>query len=49
MKTAWDKLTLMRFVQPGDDYALTPLRLLAGIAAFGLLLFGPHLLALGMA
>ena len=49
MKTAWNRLTLMRFVQPGDDYALTPLRLAAGIAAFGLLLFGPHLFALGAA
>lgn len=41
MKTIWNRITLMRHYEPGDDYEVTPLRLAAGFAVFGLLLFGP--------
>jgi len=45
MKTIWGRLTLMRYAEPGDDYELTPLRVAAGLALFGALLFGPNLAA----
>lgn len=45
MKTAWNYITLARHARPGEDFELTPLRLAAGIALFGALLFGPTVFA----
>ena len=45
MKTLWFRLTLMRFVQPGDDYELTPLRI-AGTVALAFAFCGVWMLAM---
>lgn len=45
MKTAWNRLTLMRYRHPDDDYKLTPLRIAVGVAFVAALLLGPTFLA----
>ena len=45
MKAAWYRLTLMRFVQPGDDWEITPLRI-AGTVALAAAFCGVWMLAM---
>lgn len=30
-RIAWNRLTLMKYTKPGDDYEITPLRFLGGL------------------